>query len=170
MVNDKQNREAECGRFLEELELVRVPGDAVIERGEMLAELSAELRGHAGECKSCLQVLDDVVETRNLMLSLAADTGVVQPGPWFTARVMSTISAKKKEDEVQDGFWISVQRLAPRLAAVCALLLVLVGTWAVQTQREYQARQMTAPGESLFDSASPSPSNDEILTNVGAHR
>jgi hypothetical protein len=170
MVNDKQNREAECGRFREELELVRVPGDAVIARGELLAELSAELREHAGECRSCLQALEDVAETRNLLLPLAVETGGMQPGPWFATKVMNAIAAKEKEDDVQDGFWICVQRLAPRLAAVCALLLVLVGTWAVQTQREYQARQTTAPGESLFETASSSPTNDEILTNVGAHR
>ncbi len=169
MVNDRQNREANCGRFQEELELVRVPGDAVIERGELLARMSAEMRGHAGECRSCLEALDDVVETRNLLLSLATDTGVAVPGPWFASKVMNAIAAKGNEIETQDGFWISVQRLAPRLAAVCALLLVLVGTWAVQTQREYQSRQMTMPGESLFESAPSGTLNDEILTNVGAH-
>ncbi len=170
MVNDNLNGEAVCGHFREELELVRVPGDAVIERGELLAELSAQLRGHAAECKGCLVALDDVVETRNLLLSLATETGGVQPGPWFSSKVMNAIAAKQKEDEVQDGFWLSVQKLAPRLAAVCALLLVLMGTWAVQTQREYQARQMTLPGESLFDSDSSGQANDEILTNVEAHR
>ena len=170
MVKDNLRSEAECGRFREELELVRVPGDAVIERGEMLASLSAEMRGHAGECRSCLEALDDVVETRTLLLSVAAETGGVQPGPWFSGKVMNAIATKTKEDEVQDGFWISVQRLAPRLAAVCALLLVLLGTWAVQTQREYQAKQMTAPAESLFDTAPTGSANDEILTNVEGHR
>ena len=169
MGNDKQNRAGQCGRFREELELVRVPGDAVIERGELLAELPAEIRGHAGECGSCLEALDDVVEMRNLLLSLAAETSVRVPGPWFSSKVMNAIAAKERAVEERDGVWISVQSLAPRLAAVCALLLVLAGTWAMQTQREYQARLTNAPGESLFDSGPAGTQNDDVLIGTGAH-
>lgn len=170
MVNDKENREKLCGRFQEALELVRVPGDAVIERGELLTKLTAEMRGHAGKCASCLQSLDDVVETRNLLLSLAMEAGrATKPGPWFSTKVMNAIGAREREIERRDRVWISVQRLAPKLAAVCALLLMLVGTWAMQTQRDYQARRMNAPGESLFDSGPTGTQNDDVLTSVGAH-
>ena len=169
MVNDKRNGAGQCQRFREELELVRVPGDAVIERGELLAELPAELRGHAGQCSSCLEALDDVVETRNLLLSLARETNGTVPGPWFASKVMNVIAAKEREREERDGVWISVRSLAPRLAAVGALLLVLIGTWAMQTQREYQARQMNVPGESLFDAGPGGIQNDDVLLGVGAH-
>ena len=169
MVNDKQNRAGHCERFREELELVHVPGGAVIERGELLEELPAELRGHAGECGSCLKALDDVVETRNLLLSLAAESAGAVPSPWFASKVMNAIAAKERENKEQDGVWISVQKLAPRLAAVCALLLVLIGTWAMKTQREYQAKLMNAPGESLFDSGSGGALNDDVMMGAGAH-
>jgi hypothetical protein len=170
MVNNRKDREEPCWRFREELELIHVAGDAVIERGELLAELRAEVRGHAGECESCLQALDDVVETRNMLLSLAGETSAIEPGPWFSSKVIKVIAARERESEARDGFWASVQKLAPRLAAVCALLLVLVGTWAMQTQRAYQARQMAAPAESLFDTGSAGPQNDDVMTNPEAHR
>ena len=170
MVNSKEKREGSCGRFQEELELVRVPGDAVIEQGELLAELSLELREHAGRCVSCREALEDVVQTRNLLVTLVtAKGGAAEPGPWFSNKVMNAIAAKEQEIEARDGFWISVQKLAPRLAAVCALLLALVGTWAMQTKREYQARQMRAPAESLFDSGPAGMQNDDVLSNAGAH-
>src|SRR3974390_889454 len=114
MVNSKEQRAGSCGRFQEALELVRVPGDAVIEQGELLAELSSELREHAGRCVSCRAVLEDVVQTRNLLVTLAAaKEGVAEPGPWFSCKVMNAIAAKEQEIEARDGFWISVQKLAP---------------------------------------------------------
>ena len=170
MVKSNENQEGQCRSFREELELLRVPGDAVIERGEMLAELPADLRGHAGKCGNCLQALDDVVETRNMLLSLAGETGGVEPAPWFSGKVMNAIAAKERATEGRDGFWASVQKLAPRLAAVCALLLLLVGTWAMQTQRAYQARQMSIPAESLFDSGPTGAQNDDVISSVEAHR
>ena len=170
MVKSNENQEGQCRRFREELELVHVPGDAVIERGEMLAELPADLRGHAGACGSCLQALDDVVVARNMLLSLAGETAAVEPGPWFSGKVMNAIAAKERATEARDGFWASVQKLAPRLAAVCALLLLLVGTWAMQTQRAYQAKQMSIPAESLFDSGPTGAQNDDVMISVEAHR
>lgn len=170
MPNSEQNCVGACERFREELELVRAPGDAVIERGELMAELPVEMRGHAGECASCLEALDDVVETRNLLLSLATDAGSAKPGSWFTSKVMKAIAAKESEIETRDGFWISIQRLAPRLAAVCALLLLLMGTWAMQTQREYQAREMKSVGESLFETGPAGTSYDDVLIGAEAHR
>ena len=169
MLNDKQNWEGPCGRFREELELVRVPGDAVVERGEYLEEMPKEVRGHAGGCASCLQALDDAVETRNLLLSLATEAGGAQPGPWFASKVMNAIAAKERHIEKGDGVWIGVRRLAPRLAAVCALVLVLMGTWAMQTQREYQAKQMRASAGGLFEGQTGSP-NDDVLGIAEAHR
>ena len=53
---------------------------------------------------------------------------------------------------------------------MCALLLLLVGTWAMQTQRAYQAKQMSIPAESLFDSGPTGAQNDDVMISVEAHR
>jgi hypothetical protein len=170
MVHDKLNREVWCGRFQEQLELAGVSGNAVMAREELLAKLPAEVRGHADQCANCQQSLEDVLETRNLLQALGSEPSTAEPGPWFSSKVMNAIAAQEREIESSDGVWISVRRLAPRLAAVCALLLVLMGTWVMRTQREYQVKQMAAGGESVFESASSGTLNDEVLTNAEDHR
>ena len=73
-------------------------------------------------------------------------------GPWFTARVMAAIAAREKEEEI-DGVWISVRRLAPRLVALGALLLVVGGSWSVQQTRKDRASLDRQDTDIVFDSS-----------------
>jgi hypothetical protein len=142
-----------CERFRDELEAVQASGTEQMIRNDLLIKLDGECRRHAEVCGSCLDALDDLVETRNLLLAATEESTAAEPGPWFASKVMNAIAAKENEIEQSEGVWQSVRRLAPRLAAVCALVLVLAGTWAVQVRRNYVARQMAASGESLFESS-----------------
>lgn len=170
MTDWKNGRFEQCERFREELEALQIPLDRRIERNELLTKLGSELREHAETCGSCLEAADDLVELRNLLRAGAHEAVVFDPGPWFTSKVMNAISAKETEIEQSEGVWQSVRRLAPRLAAVCALVLVLAGTWAAQVRRNDVARQRTSPGESLFETAPSSVLNDDVLLSAEAHR
>ncbi len=170
MANWEKGRFEKCERFREELEAVQFTGLERIARSELLIKLGTELRGHAETCGNCLDAADDLVETRNLLLAGNGAERTAEPGPWFTSKVMNAIATKETEIEQSEGVWQSVRRLAPRLAAVCALILVLAGTWAIQVRRDSVARQMSAPGESLFETSPSSVLNDDVLLSAEAHR
>ncbi len=169
MVNKEKGGIDECEWFLESLELARLNDGEVVERNGMLALMPAKAAGHAERCGGCAEALEDFVETRKLLLVSPEESRVVEPGPWFASKVMSAIAERENEIAERDGVWQSVMKLAPRLAAVCALVLVLAGSWAVETRRELAAKQMRQPGESLFE-ASPAALDDDVLASVGAQR
>ena len=170
MTNWEKGRFEKCERFREELELVPLPEGEQVDRNGLLVKLSAEFRGHAEVCGSCLEAVDDLIETRNMLVKVVGEPAANEPGAWFSRKVMNAIAAQEGEIEQSEGVWQSVRRLAPRLAAVCALLLVLAGTWAVQVRRDYVARQMSAPGESLFEPTPSAALNDDVMMSVEAHR
>ncbi len=169
MLNRGKNKIDECERFLESLESARLSGEESVERTGMLTRMPAELRRHAGVCGNCADALDDFVGTRSLMLTGARGVAVLEPGPWFASKVMRAIAAKENEIEQSDGVWQSVMKLAPRLAAVCALVLVLAGTWAVETRRQVGGGPTVRAGESLFE-AGPAAVDDDVLASAEAHR
>lgn len=170
MRKEDKMREEKCGRFREELELLRGPGDTAMTRSGLLAEMPVEVRGHAAKCESCGQALEDVAETRKLLVPLTRESLVMQAGPWFASKIMSAIAAEEKEIATRDGFWFSIRKLAPRLAAVCALLLIVVGTWAVQTRRANLAKQSMASWDSLFEPGTTTALNDDAMASTEAHR
>jgi hypothetical protein len=170
MTNWEKGRFEKCERFREELELLQLPVDERVDRYGLLVKLTAKTRGHSEVCGDCMQAVDDLAETRNLLVTTADGSAAVEPGPWFASKVMNAIAAQEKEIEQGEGVWQSVRRLAPRLAAVCALLLVIVGTWAVEVRQEYVARQMTMPGESLFEATPAAVLNDDVMLSVEAHQ
>lgn len=169
MLNREKNGVEECERFLESLELVRLNVDEEIEREKLLANLPAEIRGHEKRCASCAEAAEDFVEMRKMLLSAVDVAKTLEPGPWFSAKVMGAIEAEENEIEEREGVWQSVMKLAPKLAAVCALVLVLSGTWAVQTRREILAKQGMRRGEGLFGTSHPSVLDDDVLANIEAH-
>jgi hypothetical protein len=160
----------ECERFLESLEMVRLAGNRPSEKEELLRAMPAEVRGHVPGCSHCEMALEDFAETRSMLLSGASTAAMVEPGPWFSTKVMNAIAAKENEIEEREGVWQGVGKLAPRLAAICALVLVLGGTWAVKTSRKLDVDTTVQVGESLFE---PTPSvalDDDVLINRGTHR
>ncbi len=170
MLKKEMRRIAECERFLESLEMVRLAGNGPNEKEELLMAMPTEVRRHVPGCGSCAEALEDFAETRNMLLSEANRAAMVEPGPWFSTKVMNAIAAKENEEEEREGVWQSVRKLAPRLAAICALVLVLGGTWAVQTSRKMNAGPTMQAGEGLFEPTPTGRLDDDVLINRGARR
>jgi hypothetical protein len=149
--------EPNCERFLELLE------EFPLESSESLREhLSQQALQHAGDCASCKAALEDFLQVRQALAPMRST--VHEPSPWFVSRVMAAIHSTERELEEQaESVWVSVMRLAPRLAAFAAVLLVFGGTWAMQLHRASHARQpQLQPGEGIFEAA-PAPPNDDIV-------
>jgi hypothetical protein len=155
-----------CEALLAELEELPVETLRASTATDWRRLLSESAREHAARCASCQSALEDFAETREAMAELKKS--LPEPGPWFAARVMAKIRAQEKEIEEQvNGVWVNVMRLAPRIAAFAAVLLVLGGTWALQLRRADDVRQkMIRPVESLFESAPTTAANDDIVASI----
>lgn len=166
-MSDRPIGACSCEECLEELERLPsgLPGKNTVENWrEMLPHASRE---HALKCAECKAALEDFAETRAALVGMAERAA--QPGPWFVSRVMATIAANERESEEQsNGVWIGVMRLAPRLAAFAAVLLVLGGTWALELRRaEHSRQQLTRPAvEGLFETVPSTPLNDDIVASA----
>jgi anti-sigma factor RsiW len=148
-MGNRLNRGKEnCRRFLDALEELPVSGTRK-RADDWRAELTEADEVHAGRCEACLTALEEFAETRNALVGIA----VQEPGPWFTARVMAAIASREREEEAQDGVWISVRRLAPRLVALSALLLVLGGSWAFEQRKTDGSNAERRSGDMVFDSS-----------------
>ncbi len=169
MTNELEMKNSECRHFLEELEGLAGSDAGEATAPSVLAQMSSEARGHAAECAECGRAVEDLVETRGALLPLS--TPVAEPGPWFTARVMAAIRGKENEQEERsNGVWIGIRRLAPRLVALCMVLLVVGTTWAVQLRREDLTRRVTlGSANSVFESV-PAPLNDDVLVGGQGER
>jgi len=170
MLKREARRIEECERFLESLEMVRLAGSGPDEKEELQEAMPAAVRGHVPGCSSCAEALEDFAQTRNILLSEANTAAMVEPGPWFSTKVMNAIATKENEIEEREGVWQSVRKLAPRLAAICALLLVLGSTWAVETSRKINAGPTVQAGESLFEPTPAVAMDDDVLINRGTFR
>jgi hypothetical protein len=166
-MNDRpMGAEMNCEAFLADLEELPVEAPGAATAADWRRMLSESAREHLARCTSCQGALQDFAETREAMAEVKK--GLPEPGPWFAARVMARIRAQEKEIEEQmNGVWVNVMRLAPRLAALAAVLLVVGGTWALQLRRADDARQKTMrPAESLFESAPTTLANDDIVATT----
>ena len=139
-----------CEWFRDALEALPVMGTPERSAEEWRAELPAEEERHVAGCESCRAALEEFAETRSAL----AELSLSEPGPWFAKRVMAAIDAKEREEEATDGVWISVRRLAPRIVALSALLLVLGGSWAVQQRSRDLTNLEGKGGDMVFDSSS----------------
>jgi hypothetical protein len=169
MSNDLEKKNRECRRYLEELEGVAASDAGETTGPSVLAQMSSEARGHAEVCAECRGAVEDLAETRRALLPMSAP--VAEAGPWFAARVMAAIRARGNElEERSNGVWLGVRRLAPRLVALCTLVLVVGTTWAYQVREEDLARQLALrPAESVFESV-PAPLNDDVLAGGQGER
>ncbi len=169
MSNEPEVKNSECQRFLDEME--GMPADAGRDgRAETALEaMSSEARAHAAECAACRESFEELLETRKALRPMSAP--VAEAGPWFAKRVMAAIRAQENElEERRNGVWLGIRRLAPRLVALCALVLVLGTTWAVQLRRADIATQPEMrPAESVFESV-PTPMNDDVLVSGTGER
>jgi len=142
--------EVNCRRFLDALEELPLSGNTRKSAEEWRAELPEAEEEHAGSCEVCRTALEEFAETRNALAGMT----VPKAGPWFAARVMAAITAREREvEEARDGVWISVRRLAPRLVALSALLLVLGGSWALELRKTEGLKAERRGGDMVFDSS-----------------
>ena len=169
MSNELEMKNNECGRFLEELEGVAVSDAKEVSAQTVVTQMSSQARGHAEVCAECRGAVEDLAETRRALLPMS--TPVAEAGPWFAARVMAAIRAKENElDQRSNGVWLGVRRLAPRLVALCAVVLLVGTTWAYQVRQQDLARQLQLqPAESVFESV-PAPLNDDVLVGAQGER
>jgi hypothetical protein len=149
MGNPLNRDERNCRRFLDALEELPLSGGLQKSAEERRAELPEAEDMHAGGCEACRMALEEFAETRNAL----SEAAVQKPGPWFATRVMAAINAREQEEEVRDGVWISVRRLAPRLVALSALLLVLGGSWALELRKSEGMKVERRSGDMVFDSS-----------------
>ncbi|HWY06151.1 MAG TPA: hypothetical protein VNY24_04780 [Candidatus Acidoferrales bacterium] len=151
--------EVNCRRFLDALEELPASGNTRMSAEEWRAELPGAEKEHAGSCEACRTALEEFAETRNALAGIT----VPKAGPWFTTRVMAAIGAREREEEARDGVWISVRKLAPRLVALSALLLLLGGSWALELRKTEGMNADRRGGDMLFDSSSAPTSYDDGL-------
>jgi hypothetical protein len=159
MGNPLNRDEVNCRRFLDALEELPASGNTRMSAEEWRAELPGAEKEHAGSCEACRTALEEFAETRNALAGIT----VPKAGPWFTTRVMAAIGAREREEEARDGVWISVRKLAPRLVALSALLLLLGGSWALELRKTEGMNAERRGGDMLFDSSSAPTSYDDGL-------
>lgn len=156
------NREMRgCQEFREELEALPLKNT---ESGA-LDGLSLTLREHASRCVECRKAAEDLALTRAALQPLGELSA--EPGPWFSSRVMARIASRESEMDLRDAVWISIRKFAPRIVAVCALLLVLASTWTYQLRRvEMAGPPQVSSTETVLEPGQPAPLNDDVLINA----
>ena len=155
------NREVRgCQEFREELEALPLKNTESVLDGLSPASLA-----HASGCAECREAAEDLALTRAAVQPLGELSP--EPGPWFATRVMAAIAGRESELDLSDALWASIRRLAPRLVAVCALLLLLASTWTYQLRRvEIAGPPQVASNESVLELGQSAPLNDDVLINA----
>ena len=155
-----------CEMFLNELEGLTVDGPSGATPEVLRARMTEAAQAHGVRCTNCREALQDFADTRKALEGIKE--GLPEAGPWFTARVMAAIGAQEEEiEDKKEGVWISVRRLAPRLAAFAALLLVLGGSWAIEVRRADRVHgPVGRPAESLFEGTTSAGMNDDMVASI----
>ena len=155
------NREVRgCQEFREELEALPSKNAESVLDGLSPASLA-----HVSGCAECREAAEDLALTRAALQPLGELSP--EPGPWFATRVMAAIAGRESEMDLSDALWVSIRRLAPRLVAVCALLLLLASTWTYQLRRvEIAGPPQVASNESVLEPGQSAPLNDDVLINA----
>ena len=166
MNNLPEETKVNCEWFLNELEMLPKDGPEGSSPEKLVAGMPEAAREHVVRCRSCELALKDLGDTRKALAGMKEE--LPEAGTWFAPRVMAAIRRREAEvEELRNGVWISVRRLAPRLVAFAALLLVLGGTWALQVRRtERLQRPVLRPAESMFETTPNVPINDDLVASV----
>ena len=88
-------RKLECEAFLEALEATSPEKGTEALPGVLLGLMNEPKRGHAEVCADCRAAVEAMSATRRELARLSE--AALEPGPWFTTRVMGAIRAKESE-------------------------------------------------------------------------
>ncbi len=159
----------QCGPFHDSLESLQFSPDSKLDRGYVLAQMPVAAREHAKSSSTCREAVEDCAAVRNLLMPLTTET-IPSPGPWFSSGVINAIVTQEAETDRAEAVWVGVRSIAPRLAAFSALLLLIAGTWAFQTNRQIQNRQTIRPADTMFEPTPAAPLNDDVMASIGESR
>jgi hypothetical protein len=134
----------------------------VLEDAAEGAALSAAQREHLAACADCQEVADTIFMSRIVLQEVPSRAAL--PGPWFAPRVMAAIAARESELRRSLDAWAAVPPLAARLTWVCALALLLAGTWLYESPKRAQTAGNQGTIESLFDAQQSAAPDDVLLT------
>jgi anti-sigma factor RsiW len=124
------------------------------------------IEAHLGGCAACrdeLQAMEDV----NLLFGSLRSREAVEPAPAFYARVMQQVSDSRAASGL-GGFFAIDPTWGRRLAFSCLLVLVLMGSYIVSSERSYASGPMpdavmAQQNEPSFDAA---PASDSMLVTL----
>ncbi len=123
---------------------------------------------HLQGCASCSAAAEAVQQSREILRF--AGEPAADPGPFFTRRVMSRISALEPRAAAEAGFWKPLEIFARRAvwasAGAVALLVMYVNLSGAPAQQQVaQVRSNDQTG--LFTDTSPVPANrDETFLTI----
>jgi len=160
-------RSDQCERlqdFLESSAAEGVPGVPGGSMEALLQSLPADGRAHFLECRSCREIVEELVATRELLLGALAPTE--DGGPWFVKRVLSAIAARERELAFPASAWSMVPRFASRLAWATAIVLLAGSTWLYRGSAPSTTRQPAASQEFLFEAPAPQVNQDDVLISM----
>jgi hypothetical protein len=165
MTNLVNKRKAECRSFRSQLEDAAGAAPNAKELSELLATAPIALRDHAAACPDCRAAAETILETRALLAELASNADTA--GPWFAARVMAAIAARKAELSRAADTWTLLPKLAARLTWASAVALLLASGWLYQRPISTSAKPVLTDltGEPVVDTATPA-NNDEVLVSL----
>jgi hypothetical protein len=138
--------------------------DGVVALGTLLARLPQNVRKHVNVCTDCRIFADELVEVRGMF---QGEIGGPQPGPYFLARVMSSIAEREGRLEQSAQTWAAVPRLAYRLSVLASLTLLIAGSWLYQrpSRTSSVASASAETSEGLVE-GSGSAIQDDFLLNA----
>jgi hypothetical protein len=132
----------------------------------LLESLPADGRAHFADCRSCREIAQELLATRELLLGALAPTE--DGGPWFVKRVLSAIAAREREMAFPASAWSMVPRFASRLAWATAVVLLAGSTWLYRGATPSAPRQPAAASsqEYLFEAPAPQMNQDDVLISM----
>jgi hypothetical protein len=135
-----------------------------LEISDGMTALPAPLQKHLAVCADCQAAADELLVSRALLRKIPPQ--LVEPGPWFAPRVMAAIAVRESSLRRSQEAWTVVPKLAARLTWVSAVALLLAGTWLYQSPNSTQKSSNESGMESLFDSPSTPPPQDDGLISL----
>jgi hypothetical protein len=159
-------RRDECGRLQDLLESSATESVLGGSMEALFQNLPADGRAHFAGCRSCHEIVQELLATRELLLGALAPTE--DGGPWFVKRVLSAIAAHEREMAFPASAWSMVPRFASRLAWGTAIVLLAGSTWLYRGSTPSTTRQPAAASsqEYLFEAPAPQMNQDDVLIST----